>query len=239
MRRSERWVRFADRHRRALLAIGALLAVLGAVGTARLYGDLRPDMAELLPSSSHSAADLEAVTARVGGFAELSIVLSGADPVALELFADDLADRLSQAPKELVRWVEYRVDDATAFYRPRLLLFPEKGELEQIRDALRARVGWEDAARAGKARGPAPDVEAVVDRVAGARGQILGRFPTGYTLGEVPGRKPGERMTILAMIVRLGSAPDDYGKVVALKRAVERAVADLDPAKYAPGLTVA
>jgi uncharacterized protein len=239
MRRSERWVHFADRHRRAILAIGALLAVLGAVGTVRLYSDLRPDMAELLPSSSHSAADLEAVTARVGGFAELSIILSGADPLTLELFADDLADRLAQAPSELVRSVEYRVDDVAAFYRPRLLLFPERGELEEIRDTLRARIGWEEAARAGKARGTAPDVEGLVDRIASERSDVLGRFPTGYTVGEVPGRAPGERMTILAMIVRLGSAPDDYGKVVKLHRTVRRAVEDLDPAKYAPGLTIA
>ncbi|HVI93221.1 MAG TPA: MMPL family transporter [Anaeromyxobacter sp.] len=239
MRRSERWVRFADRHRFSILALCAALAVAGAIGTVRLYSDLRPDMAELLPRNSRSAADLEDVTARVGGFAELSIVLSGADAVTLQLFADDLAERLEQAPRDLVRWVEYRVDDAAQFYRPRLLLFLKPTELADIRDTLRARIGWEDAAHAGRAVGAPPDVEGLVDRIARQHGGLLGRFPEGYFLGEVPGAKPGEKMTILAMIVRMAGTPDDYRKVVALDRTVRGAVAALDPAKYAPGLRVA
>ncbi|ABS28464.1 MMPL family transporter [Anaeromyxobacter sp. Fw109-5] len=240
MRPSERWVRFADRHRTAILAACAAVAVAGSVGTVRLYTDLRPDLAELLPESSKSAVDLEHVTARVGGFAEQTVILSGADPLTMQLFADDLAEKLDEAPEELVRWVEYRVGEIVDFYRPRLLLFPEKAELEELRDALAARIAWERANEAGAANGAAPDVEGLIARLGGERKELIGRFRDGYTMGDVPvPGKPGEKMTILAMIVRLGSTPGDYGKVAALDRVVRETVKALDPKKYAPTLEVA
>jgi hypothetical protein len=238
MSSSERWVRFADRHRTVILALCAAVGVLGGVGTVSLYSDLRPDVAELLPKTSRSAIDLEHVTRRVGGFAEHTVILSGADPVTLELFADDLAEKLESAPEGLVRWVEYKVDEAADFYRRRLLLFPDEAELESLRDGLRARVEWEAAARAGSATGAAPDVEGLIESLAGERKGILGRFASGYYLGEVTGRAPGEEMTILAMIVRMAGTPDDYGKVVRLDRLVRAAVAELDPKAYAPTLEV-
>ncbi|HSN16219.1 MAG TPA: MMPL family transporter, partial [Anaeromyxobacteraceae bacterium] len=77
------------------------------------------------------------------------------------------------------------------------------------------------------------------ERMAGDRGQVLGRFRDGYYLGDVPGDGPGEKMTILVMLVRMAGTPDDYAKVVRLDRAVRRAVSDLRPETYAPGLSVA
>jgi predicted RND superfamily exporter protein len=239
MRPSERWVRFADRHRALLLAFCAACAVAGSAGTVRLYSDLRTDVAELLPGSSRSAVDLRDVSRRVGGFAQHTVVLHGADPLTLQLFADDLADALAEAPKDVVRWVEYKVDAAVDFYRPRLLLFPEKAELETLRDTLAARVAWERAAKDGLATGAPPDVEGLVDRLAGERRSLVGRFRDGYYLGEVSGRAPGERMTVLAMIVRLAGDAHDYDKVTRLDRVVRDAIARLDPAKYDAALEVA
>ncbi len=233
------FVRFADRHRLGILAACTAAAIAGAFGTVRLYGDLRPDVAELLPETTKSAVDLERVTDRVGGFAEETVVLHGADRLTLRVFADDLADKLAAAPKDLVRWVEYRIDEVQDFYRPRLLLFPDKADLEVLRDRLAGRIDWERANAAGKASGAPPDVAALIERIAGDRKDVLGRFPDGYYVGEVPGRKPGEKTTILAMIVRMAGTPDDYGKVVRLDQVVRRAVTELDPASYAPGLAVA
>jgi predicted RND superfamily exporter protein len=235
---SVRWARYADRHRKGLLTLGALVAVLGGIGTVRLYGDLRPDMSELLPDSSPSAIALDQVTARVGGFAELTVVLHGADAGTLEIFADDLADRLEHAPKDLVKWVEYRVDAVQGFYRKRLLLFAERKDLEALRDTLRARIAWERDARGGRARGAAPDVEASLSRIAEARKGLFGAFPDGYFVGEVPGTREGEKITALAMLVRLAGDIDDFGRVVRLERLVQEEVAALGPAKYAPGLRV-
>jgi len=233
---SERWVRFADERRRPLLALCVLAAVAGAVGTARLYGDLRPDLSELLPRNSRSAKDLDTVTRRVGGFAELSVVLSGADAVTLESFADDLADRLAREPRDLVRWVEYRVDEVARFLEPRALLYPSREELVELRDALSARIRYEKAHAnplfVGLDEEPEPPpLEPLLRRMAGDRAGALERFQDGYYLGEVPGRRPGEKLLALAMLVRMAGTPDDFGKVQRLDRAVKRAVAELEPAR--------
>ncbi len=239
MRISERWVRFADRRRASLLVLLGLVAILGGIGTVRLFSDLRPSLSELLPERSRSALDLETVTRRVGGFAEESIILHGADAGAMELFADDLADKLLALPKDLVRWVEWRADVPASFFAKRLLLFPEKADLEALLRTLRARLEWEKAAAKGKASGPAPEVEALLEKMAGERKALLRRFPSGYYLGPVPGRRPGETITALVVLVRLAGPPDDYRRVVKLDRLVRRAVEELEPKKYAPGLEVA
>lgn len=230
---SEKWVRFSDRWRLAVLLTTGAIAALGLWGTVRLYSDLRPDIAELLPARSRSALDLDEVTRRVGGFAEATIVLHGADKGTLALFADDLAEKLADAPPDLVRWVEYRVDGLRDFYQRRVLLFLAPEELVALRDTLTARFAWERDAAKGRARGPAPEVEALIEtlsaRAKGAGGGALERFPDGYYVGEVPGRRPGETMTALALLVRVAGAQDDYAKVLRLDRYLKETVAGLDP----------
>lgn len=224
------FVRFLDRHRVLALAVAALLAAWGVHGTVALYSDLRTDVGQMLPESTPSARDLEQVTRRVGGYAQLTVVLHGADRTTLEIFADDLADAL-RGEEGLVRWVEYRQDALRDFFLPRLLLFPERRELEGLRDVLAARIAWERARAAGRApAGPAPDVVATVEALAGARRELLGRFPDGYHVGQVPGRA-GETLTILPMLVLMDGTPDDYAKEVRLDRAVRAAVARLEPEK--------
>src|SRR5512138_1805127 len=249
MHLSARWVRFADRHRWTVLAACALAAAAGAVGTVRLYSDLRPDLSELLPARSRSAVDAATVSARMGGFAEESVVLAGGDALTLELVADDLVDGLEALPPGLVRSVEARRDPIREFYLPRLLLFPSVVELTRLRDALAERIGWEKAQAAPppRRRDPAavmprkapPDLEGLLEQLAGQRGSDLARrFPEGHAVGEVPGRAPGEKLTALAVVVRLEGSPDDYGRVKALDRAVRGVVASLDLPKRAPGVTV-
>src|SRR5512145_1087884 len=182
---TQAFVRFLDRHRRVVFLASALAAAAGLIGTSSLYSDLRTNVGQMLPESTRSARDLEEVTRRVGGYAQLTVVLHGADRTSLEVFADDLADALREE-KGLVRWVEYRQDELRDFFLPRLLLFPERGELEALRDVLRDRIAWERARAAGRAApGPAPDVVAALEAIAGARKEVLGRFPDGYYVGEV------------------------------------------------------
>ena len=247
MHLAERWVRFADRRRRSLLTVCALFAVAGGVGTARLYSDLRPDLAELLPENSRSALDMAAVTARMGGFAEESVILAGADPITLEILADDLVEKLEAAPPGLIRSIEARFDPVRQFYLPRLLLFPPVSDLVRLRDALRERIAWEKKqAVAGPRADPAaemprkspPDLEAMLRAMAGRGGELAQHFPDGYAVGKVPGRNPGEEVTALALVVRLAGSPDDYARVRELDRTVRAAVASLEPEKRAPGLTV-
>jgi predicted exporter len=255
MHLSARWVRFADRHRWSVLAACALAALAGAVGTVRLYSDLRPDLSELLPARSRSALDAAAVSARMGGFAEESVVLAGADALTLELAADDLVDGLEAVPPGLIRSVEARRDPIREFYLPRLLLFPSVSELAHLRDTLEERIAWEKLQAAPpRRRGappprrdpaavmprkPPPDLEGLLEQMAGRRGSDLARrFPEGHAVGEVAGRAPGEKLTALAVVVRLEGSPDDYTRVKALDRAVRGVVASLELEKHAPGVTV-
>jgi len=242
-----RWVRFADRHRQSLLAGCALVALVGAVGTARLYSDLRPDLSELLPARSKSTLDAAAIAARMGGFAEESVVLSDADPMALELLADDLVEKLEAEPPGLIRSIEARFDPVREFYLPRLLLFPTVPELFRLRDTLEARVAWEKAQSCSPGasdpgtcakREPAPDLERLLDEMAGRGKELAARFPEGYAVGEVPGRGPGEKITALAVVVRLEGSPDDYGRVKTLDRTVRAAVDSLELSSRAPGVAV-
>jgi len=243
-----RWVRFADRHRTSLLAACAVAALLGGVGTVRLYSDLRPDLSELLPARSRSTVDAAAIAARMGGLAEESVVLAGSDPVALEILADDLVEKLEAEPPGLIRSIEARFDPVREFYLPRLLLFPTVPELVRLRDTLEARIAWERARRPSGGTGdraagsttdkPAPDVEELLDRMAGRGQELAKRFPEGHAVGEVPGRAPGAKITALALVVRLEGLPDDYTRVLALDRTIRAAVGSLELPTHAPGVAV-
>ncbi len=254
---AERWVAFADRHRRAVLAACALAALAGAVGTVRLYSDLRPDLSELLPARSRSALDAAAVSARMGGFAEESVVLAGADAVTLEVFADDLVDALEAVPPGLIRSIEARLDPSAGLLPPAGPPLPVGGRPHPApgpaggadrlgagarrqrrpgRGARRGRGGRE--LRDPRHRRAAAGRGGLLAGLSGRAGELARRFPAGHVVGEVPGRRPGEKMTALAVVVRLEGSPDDYGRVRALDRAVRAAVASLEPAKRAPGFTV-
>jgi hypothetical protein len=80
-------------------------------------------------------------------------------------------------------------------------------------------------------------VDALGARAKGAGGGLLERFPDGYYAGEVPGRRPGEKITALALLVRVAGAQDDYAKVVRLDRYLRDTVQGLDP--KAAGVEVA
>jgi predicted RND superfamily exporter protein len=230
-RAAEAWVRFSERRSGLLLALGALVAVLGAAGSVQLFSDLRADMTELLPREARSARDVERVTARVGGWAEESIALHGPDPAALRRFADALAPRLEALPA-LVQSVEYRIDDVRRFYDARRWLFPTQGDLEALRDRLTARLRWEKQ-RANPLfvsldDDPAPSVDEIVDRIRAKNpgAGLLDRFPDGYFLREVAD-PTGAKTNALVIRVRMAGNPNDFAQVDAVDREVHRVVQGL------------
>ena len=217
MRPSERWVRFADRHRRPILAPAprprsrGSSARCGSTPTCartfraaavveqerrrpraghRARGRVRrADRHPLRRRPAHVAALRRRPRREAGGGAEGARPLGG---------------------------VPGRRGRSTSTGRA-CCSSRRRRELEELRDVLAARIAWERA-RGGRRR-PAPrrTSRGSSQRLGGERKELLGRFRDGYTMGDVPGPgKPGEKMTILAMIVRLGSTPGDYGKVAAL-----------------------
>jgi predicted RND superfamily exporter protein len=239
---ARRWVRFADAHRRAVLAVCLIAGAFGAAGTVLLYSDLRPDIGELLPANARSARDLDEVSSRVGGWAEEAVVLSGADRQTLERFSDDLAKKLAPYEPAQIRWIEYRLDDLSDFFGKRAWLFPSQQQLQTVRDRIGERIKWErlhaNPLFVSLDDSPAPSLDELASELGAGNedASLLTRFPDSYLAAEVPGHAPGEKMLALAMLVRMAGNPNDFKQVLHVDGLVRRAVDELQPSRYAPGL---
>ncbi|MHB8874795.1 MAG: MMPL family transporter [Myxococcaceae bacterium] len=224
------WVALSERRAFPLLALGVLVAAAGAVGSVRLYSDLRADLSELLPRDAGSARDVEVVTGRVGGWAEETVALHGPDARALRVFADELAPRLSSIPG-LVDSVEYRIDDVQRFFAERRWLFIKLEDLQALRDRIQARVRWELQAAFPLLKAPdrpPPSIDEVVERIkrGSPSSELLERFPDGYFGREVKG-PDGARTQALVLRVRMAGNPNDFAQIAAVDRAVRQTVATL------------
>ncbi len=240
---ARRWVRFADAHRGAVLLAGAVVGLLGAVGTGLLYADLRPDMTELLPTNARAAKDLTEISKRVGGWAEEAIVVTGADRETLKRFGDDLARELKPFEPQQIKWLEYRIDDMVDFFGKRAWLFPSLEDLKEIKSRVAARIRWEKQ-HANPLFVPledeqAPELDDLVKKYEAEKGGLLSRFPDSYFVGEAPGRNPGEKLLGLVMLVRMAGNPADFKQVLAIDDRVREKVEALKPASYSPTLKVA
>jgi len=129
-----------------LWAALACTVVSGAF-SARLYGDLRSGLEEMLPETAPSVIAARTLGPRLHGATRLSVDLEGNDPDALERFADDLAVRLRALPRDLVDSVDYRSDEEDSFLRRFGLLYVSEPDLATIRDRIAARIFWENRAR--------------------------------------------------------------------------------------------
>jgi hypothetical protein len=130
----ERVVRRIVRHYGWVLVVASALTVVGVRYTMRL--PMQSDLAALLPADRQSVRTLEAVTAKVGGFETLRILLVSDDFSALTAYAARLARALEAS--EPVKLVEYR--RATEFFARHALLYAPLEELRQIRTTIADRV---------------------------------------------------------------------------------------------------
>lgn len=239
------WVKLSRAYPGRILALAALLSTLGAWGTIRLYGDLRPDITELLPQDARSVRDMRAVSGRVGGWASDTIIVHGAPPEAMRRFADDLNGKLQAHIPTLLKRVEYRMDDLTAFFHARRWLFPPLADLQAVRDRLQARLAWEKAHANPLYVGldddedeKAPGFDDLRTRLE-KQAQGMRTFGEGYYTGEVPGVEPGSKQEIVVLLARIAGTAENFDLVRQVDDAVRAAVAELQPEKYAPTLQVA
>jgi len=139
-------VSWALRHGRLLWCLAILLAIPAGFRTANLYLHLRSDLEELLPKSAPSVQALDELRARVPGLQFLGVIVDtgSADRMAAgERFLDDLAARVRQYPKELVRRVRIGFAEERDFLEQHLPLYLETSDLETIRERLDDRVRYE------------------------------------------------------------------------------------------------
>jgi predicted RND superfamily exporter protein len=226
-----RLVPWLIRHRLWVLGVSLVATLAGGFFSARLYGDLRSDMEELLPADAPSVAAAKSLRPKLHTVTQLSLVLEGGDPDAMDRFADDLAGRLKALPPGLVDTVEYRTDAAEAYLHRFGALYLSVEELQQIQSRIDARIAWEKQNAnpllnlTGDDPGPKPplDFQDIEKKYAGAAGS-LGQFRKGYF------QKPDGRL--LVMMIRPLEAHTGYESNRKLLDAVKVEVKALDPARY-------
>ncbi|MFZ9596230.1 MAG: efflux RND transporter permease subunit [Bdellovibrionia bacterium] len=222
------------RHARAVAWMGTLLAFVGAYFSVLLYMNLRTDIEELLPSSARSVVDLNEVTSRLEAVDNIVLLAFSEQPVQSKKFILDLAQRLSQVPKQTISQVEYRIDRELQFFKDRRPLFIDLPDLIQLKNYIRDRIHYEkelynplNIFRGKEIPEPKLDYEAMrkkyENRVAG-----YDHFPGGFyaTADE----------KIRAMILYMPGK--GLNKALKLKAELEKAVAELNPKSYAADLEV-
>lgn len=236
-----RLVPWLIRHRKVVLLSAALVTVVSVFFAAKLYGDLRSEIEELLPADAPSVVAARTVGPQLHSVNSLSIVMEGTDGDAIARFADDLVERLKKEPPDLIESIQYRTDEEKAFAQQFGMLFLDKADLITIRDRIRARVAWEKQKAnplldiAGEEdeeeKKPPPSLDfSDIEAKYGNQREELGHFRNGYF--QTPDGK------LLAILVRPPEAATGYEFNKRLLDTAKRLVAELDPKKYDPTLRV-
>jgi predicted RND superfamily exporter protein len=228
------WAALSLRRSGTIALIGLAILGLCVPAAARLYGDLRTDLRELLPQGAPAAVGLEELEKRIGGLSHLAIVVQTDDLKAGERFVDELARRLKTLPPSLVASVYWRVDAEKEFLDRHGALYADLKDLYAARDALRARIAainplLVDLAEEAE-KPPAPiNLDEVLGRIRSAYHRI-DRFPDGYLAGE------GGR-TLVMLLSPAGAAVnlEDDQRIF---DAVDGVVKSLDVKRFHPSIRV-
>ena len=227
----EFWAALSLRRAGIIALVGTALFWLCVPWAARLYGDLRTDLRELLPQGAPAAVGLEELEKRIGGLANLAVVVRTDDLKAGERFVDAVGKKLLTLPPSLVSRVYWRVDAEQEFFDRHGALYAEEKDLVAARDALRSEI-----ARANPLQldlddeaAPAPKLDDVLERIRTAYAR-LDRYPDGYLAGE-------NGHTLIMMVSPPGVAVslEDNQRVF---HAVEAAIQGLDPKSFHPSIRV-
>ncbi|MBI4815701.1 MAG: MMPL family transporter [Deltaproteobacteria bacterium] len=238
--------RFVQERPGLLLVLSLISLAPTGYLSAKLYGDVRADLRELLPSSARSVKTLRELERRFGGWSQLSVVIESADREANRKFSDELVDELKKV--DSVRSARNKLGEERDFFEARWWLLAELGDLEEVRDRI------DDAITRAKIRAnpllvdldePAAtsttpkrveldlsDIEKKYDAKIG----LAARFPDRYFERLDESAKPP--IWRQAIIVRRRGLAFGVVENQAVITAVEAAIARLDPKKFHPSLEV-
>ena len=221
-----------QRKTRIILALSALLSVIGGYFTVQLYRNLRTDIEELLPTSSRSVRDLDEVTRRLRSIDNLAVLVFSKDTASSKRFVIDLAGELNALPKSEVAGVEFRIDRELAFFQKRQALYMDVADLVRIRNYIQQRVDYETSLRNplnifSGAEIPEPELDfRVLRKKYEGRERDYTRFPGGFFA------TPDETKRVVLIDVPGKTLGIDGMKRV--KNQVMAAVEKLRPGSYAP-----
>ncbi len=223
--RSDRYAAWIDRRRCTILIVAFVLAVIGGLAAARL--ELKSDPSYLLPESSEAVSSLRVIQQRARAFGRLIAVVVADDPVVRSRIACELGAKFSAISPELVARVTVDDRELRQFARAHAFLYAPLAELEQARDALRARI-----TRDTLAANPAfisLDEDGEVTTADAADDRQLEDLRA--RLAEAKAAAPHElvsgdrRMQVIVVAATFPST--DIGRSIALAREAQRAIADL------------
>jgi hypothetical protein len=222
--------------RAGLVAVlGTLLAFAGAHYTVELYKNLRTDFEELLPSNARSVLDLKEVTRRLESIDNLGVLIFSKDTQASLRFVNDLAQQLAKEPKSLISSVEYKIDRELQFFKERQALYMDLSDLIQVRKYILDRIEFEKGLfnplnifSAEELAEPKLDFKALRQKY-DKKSSSYSRYPGGYYA------TPDGTKRVVLVYKPGGSGMD---ATIALKEAVEKAVARLNPSSYAADLEI-
>jgi predicted RND superfamily exporter protein len=224
--------------RRSLaMVIGAAVVTLPCLyWTGRLYGNVRPDIEELLPRQSRSIQDLSEIRRRMQAIQNLGILIFTEDADAGKRFSVDLAARLQKLPPTVAAGVEYRIDKELRFFDSRKALFVSVDDLEQIKNFIKARISYEKQLYnpltfLGNVELPEPklDFPALMNKYA-AKSASFSQFPDGFYA-----TSDGK---LRALLVYLPADNSGIAGVFKLKESVKDIVDHMDLKSYSPSLSV-
>lgn len=139
----QRLIPWLIRRRRTVLSAALLFTLASGFYSARLYGNLRSDLEELLPATAPSVLAAKSIGPKLHPVNNLFLVLEGTDPLAVQRFANDLAVRLRAMGPDEVQDVTYRTDDQERFLERFGAFYLSQPDLHTVLNRIRARVAWE------------------------------------------------------------------------------------------------
>src|SRR5438132_7182936 len=227
------WAALSLRRPVLIVLLGTLAFVASVPFAARLYGDLRTDLRELLPQGAPAAVALAELEKRIGGLSHLAIVVRTNDLKAGERFVDALAATLKELPPSLVAQVHWRVDAEKEFLDRHGALYADVKDLIAARDALRSQIAKANPLLVDLAEEtenpPAVNLDEVVGRVKAAYAR-LDRYPDGYLAGE-----GGHTLVMLLSPPGAAVSLEDDQRIFS---AVDNKVKALNPKSFHPSIEI-
>jgi predicted RND superfamily exporter protein len=229
-------IRLLLKNYRLIILISVLVTIPAAYFTTKLYGNLKPDLEELLPRKSRSILDLDEIRSRLQAIQSLGVLIYSDDPNASRRFVVDLAGRLEKLPRTSVASVEYRIDKELKFFSDRKVLFLEHQDLKKIRNYIYNRLEYEKSLynplnifSGVEIYEPQFDFKTIQKKYE-SQAKSYDRFPRGFyaTTDE-------KKRLLLAFLPAEKSGIEG---VYAFKKLVEKTIHDLKPSSYARDIQI-
>jgi predicted RND superfamily exporter protein len=211
-----------------------LLALLLVIPSALLARGLalHTGFESLLPESKESVKELKRVGERTAGVSTLVIVVDGHDKKAIQAFGDALLPKLRALGPDWVGTAENGVQAEQEFLRKRQALFLSYEKVKELHDKIEDRYDYEvNGSLLGDA--PEPITRETIEKELGGKGKAQPGgppYPDGYYMNA--------EGTRLATLIRTPIAVGDLENTTILENKVKQAIAEVDPKKYDPTITI-